>query len=403
VTRIATGKLLAAVLEGSWRRSPRPSDFSSVAWGTVGPRLLQTGAAGLGWWRLRNSHQRTSSVGQQLQQAYRFQTLCAALMEDRLQQVLAHCRASGVEPLVDKGWAVGRLYPEPGLRPSGDIDLFVGPGQHKTAVALLAGPAGHWNVDLHQGIPELADRSLDDLYARSQLVQLGEMQVRIPGAEDQLRHLCLHLLKHGAWRPLWLCDIAVALELRPARFDWDCCLRGSRREAEAVACAIGLAHQLLGVDVAETPVASRAKCLPPWLVPTVLRQWATPYMRYTDRPMANQLLTHPVNVVRAARRRWPNSIEATVSMGGPFNSLPRLPFQLGDCLVRLCSFVAQLSTGLLRWIFEAALFRRTSRDGHSVGDRPTAPAILSQDTQPTDDGRTGHRSRSPGPAARLPT
>jgi hypothetical protein len=349
---IAGGKLLAAVLEGSWRPLPPPLDLSSVAWDTLAPRLVETGAAGLGWWRLRNSDGRTSTAGKQLQQAYRFQTLQAALIQDQLRQVFACCRAAEVEPLLDKGWAVGRLYPEPGLRLSGDIDLFVRPEQYRAAGALLAKRAGrHWNVDLHQGIPELADRSLDELYTRSRLVQLGEVHVRILGPEDQLRHLCLHLFKHGAWRPLWLCDIAVAMESRAAHFDWDCCLRGSRRQEKAVACAIGLAHQLLGVSVDETPIASKAKCLPCWLVPSVLQQWSTPYTRHIDGFMADHLLSHPVEVLQAARRRWPNPIEATTRLRGPFNNLPRLPFQLADCLLRLCWFVARLSIRPLRWSF----------------------------------------------------
>ncbi len=51
---------------------------------------------------------------------------------------------------------------------------------------------------------------------RSQLVNLDGVDVRVPGLEDHLGILCLHLLHHGAFRPLWLCDIAAALETRPA-------------------------------------------------------------------------------------------------------------------------------------------------------------------------------------------
>jgi hypothetical protein len=50
-------------------------------------------------------------------------------------------------------------------------------------------------------------------------VELNGAKIRILGAEDHLRLLCLHLLKHGAWRPLWLCDVAAALESRPSSFD----------------------------------------------------------------------------------------------------------------------------------------------------------------------------------------
>jgi hypothetical protein len=40
----------------------------------------------------------------------------------------------------------------------------------------------------------------------------------------------------------------------------------------------------------------------------------------------------------ALGQRWPNPILATVSVNGQFNSFPRLPYQLGNCLVRGVSF-----------------------------------------------------------------
>jgi hypothetical protein len=283
----------------------------------------------------------------QLRQAYRLQTLQAGLHEEQIQQVFTGCRAAGLEPLLGKGWAVARLYPEPGLRPYGDIDLFVRPEQHAAARTVLSNPtAPHCPVDLHQGFPDLADRRLEDLYRRSRLVKLGEVEVRILGPEDHLRHLCLHLVRHGAWRPLWLCDIGAALEAQPADFDWDYCFRGARRRTDTIACAVGLAHQLLDARVDQSPVAHRARHLPRWLVPAVLRQWASPYRRYTDQRMATYL-RNPAGVLPALRSRWPNPIEATVSLHGPFNDLPRLPFQLGDWLVRLARFVMDLPRSLL--------------------------------------------------------
>ena len=106
------------------------------------------------------------------------------------------------------------------------------------------------------------------------LVTFGGIDVQVLGPEDHLRVLCLHQLKHGAPSPLWLCDVAVALETRPPVFDWDRVLGPDRRQADWVACAIGLAHQFLEVPIDDTPVASRAQRLPGWLAPSVLQQWA---------------------------------------------------------------------------------------------------------------------------------
>jgi hypothetical protein len=194
-------------------------------------------------------------------------------------------------------------------------------------------------VDLHQGFAKLDACSPDELYARSQLVKLGEVDMRVLGYEDHLRLLCVHLLRHGAWRPLWLCDIAVALESRPASFDWDRCLGPDRRRADWVACTIGLAHQLLGVSIDDTPVAWRASHLPGWLVPTVLKQWETPCTADHRPPeLFVTALHHPTRLPHALRLRWPDRIAATIGLGGPLNALPRLPFQLAHCLVRLVRF-----------------------------------------------------------------
>jgi hypothetical protein len=279
----------------------------------------------------------------EFQQAYRLHTLQAALHEREIQQVFTRLRSIGAEALLGKGWAVARLYLEPGLRPYGDIDLYVRPEQYAATAAALRSPgAPACPGDLHRGAAELDDRSFDELRNRSQLIRLGEVEVRVFGAEDHLRLLCLHMLREGALRPLWLCDIAVALEARPADFDWDYFLSGNERRSDWAACAIGLAHQILGVNVDDTPIARRAKHPPSWLVPTVLREWGEGTPPHGRRlPMA-AYLRRPSGWLQALRLRWPNPIEATIGVKGPFNNWPRLPFQLGDCLVRTARFARQL-------------------------------------------------------------
>jgi hypothetical protein len=336
---IQAGKTVAELLAGAWRRAPPPLDLSQAVLAAAAPRLLETGGAALGWWRVRQSNLRTHREAVRLQQAYRLHSIQAALHEDHVRQAVQLLRSAGVEPLLAKGWACARLYPEPGLRPFGDVDLFVRPEQYSDALAALkSGDVLECAVDLHRGVPDLADRPMDELYGRSQLIELGDTDVRTLGCEDHLRHLCMHLLRHGAWRPLWLCDVAAALESRPADFDWELCLYGSRQRADWVACALGLAHQLLGASVDGTPVVPRAECLPRWLVPAVLRQWGFRYRRYTGRPMGSYL-RHPAGLFDALRVRWPNAIEATISMRGNFNELPRLVLQVADGLVRTGQFL----------------------------------------------------------------
>ena len=335
------GNLVAQVLGGAWRAAPPPSDLGGPGWDAIAALLLGTGCGGLGWWRVCGTPLRTSSAGLQLQQAYRLQTVLAALHERQLVQLLHVLHSAGVEPVVIKGWAVAHLYPEPGLRPYGDHDLCVRPGQHGTATAAVkALRAEGCPVDLHAGIALLEDRPAEEVWRRARVVGIGEEQVRVLGPEDQLRHLCWHLLDHGAWRPLWLCDIAVALEARPRDFDWDYFRRGWRRRSEGVACALALAGRLLGVRLEDAPFSRSARTLPQWLVGSVLRQWGEGY-RHRE-PLAYHLRAGS-GVLESLRRSWPDPIKATVGVGAPFNAFPRWPFQLAQCAKRAAQIAVELS------------------------------------------------------------
>jgi hypothetical protein len=338
------GFLIALVLKRSWRRQSEAPGLSPAALAEITPRLLQTGAGALAWWRVRGTELTETAAGQQLRQAHRQHALWAALHERAVSQTMALLEAAGVEPLLAKGWAVARLYPEPGLRPYGDVDLCVRPAQYALAQRAVRGLA-----DLHAGLGRkrdgqafalLDDRTLDALYERSQRVRLGEVEACVLGPEDHLRLLCLHMLVHGVCRPLWLCDIGAALESRPAEFDWHWFLSGDPRRTEWALCALGLAHQLLGARLEDTPVAERAQSLPRWLVPTVVRQWR---QGFVPRIPLTHFLRHPAGAWDELCRHWPNEIEATVNVRGPFNAWPRLPFQIGAACLRTGQFLAELA------------------------------------------------------------
>jgi hypothetical protein len=336
------GQRVATVLSGSWRSIAPDIDPVPQDWDRTVTRLMETGGGGLGWWRIRESNLRHLTSSGRLRNALRLQALNACLHEQRIAAVAEYCRAAGVEPLFAKGWAISRLYPEAGLRPCGDIDLFVRPEENARLQTSGAGAlAERFAVDLHSGFPDLNDRSLEEIFARSRVQRCGERSVSVPGPEDQLRHLCVHLMRHGAWRPLWLVDVAVAVESIGRDFDWNYFLHGSRQRTRAVACAVGLAQRLLDARVENTPLAECAESLPRWLVPAVLSQWGVRYQRFTDAPLAT-ILPRPRDILPALRRRWPNPIESTMFLRAPLDGLPRPPLQLADCLVRLVAFAYHL-------------------------------------------------------------
>ena len=109
---------------------------------------------------------------------------------------------------------------------------------------------------------------------------------------------------------------------------------------------VGLAHQLLGAGLDRIPTAERDRHLPRWLLPSVLRQWSKEE-HYMDSGSIAHSFRHPAQLLKGLRLRWPNPIQATVHVGGPFNELPRLPFQLLECVSRTAYFITQVPT-LLR-------------------------------------------------------
>ncbi len=178
-------------------------------------------------------------------------------------------------------------------------------------------------VDVHAGVADLDDRTYEGLQARTQLVPLGRQSIRVLGPEDQLRHLALHLMRHGAWRPLWLCDLAVLLEQLPASFDWDYCVSGRPYLRDWVVAALGLAGRLLDANV--QPVGPlRGAFNARWLADTVLHLWS----RGSD---ANDAVVDPIMsslgswqaLRRAIRQRWPNPIRAALKLRlSPFGRWP---------------------------------------------------------------------------------
>jgi hypothetical protein len=335
------GLLLAAALKGIWRDEPPRLEISDQEFIEIIPLLLGSGVAALSWRRIRNTALEKSSATADLLNGYRLYALQNALVENQIKEIFASFRALRIEPILIKGWAIGRLYPEKGLRFYGDIDLVVRPSDYETALDLIK--SRKYSVDLHNGISKLDHNPMDELCARSQLVKLDSMDVRVLSPEDHLRLLCTHFLRDGAWNLRGLCDIAVAVENRPEGFDWDICLGKDKRRADWVACAIGLAHRLLGAKVDDTPVAERAADLPRWLLPAVLKQWKRPKVAdHFPQELMIKSFGNPLRAARALLNRWPDPVRATVMMEGRFNNFPRLPFQTGLYLWRVADFLKLL-------------------------------------------------------------
>jgi hypothetical protein len=312
--------------------------------------LAGSGAAALAWWKIRHSNLRDSRPGVALKQHYHTQALQAAFQEWEVEYVFSQLRAAGVEPILLKGLAASWLYPERGLRPSGDLDLCVRPEQYEAAMAAVWTPGrkGTALVDLkHDDSALLGAGNWDGLYARSRLVTLNESNIRVLGHEDLLRFLCLHLLRHSGYRPLWLCDIAAALEAAPPDFDWDIALGEDPVKRNWVSCVLDIAHTLLGAEREDMPEEMSATHAPSWLVAEVLRQWERPCTaEHLPRELMAVSLRHPSRALPALLSRWPDPIRAAIGLRLPLDESPRLPKQIRFYLTQSAGFLRSVvSTG----------------------------------------------------------
>ncbi len=338
------GQLIARALTGAWRREALPPfELSQSELDQVTPLLLGSGGAALGWRVVSRSPLRDSSSAELLHQAYRLQSLQAELQEQKIEKVFRLLREASLDAVLAKGWVAARLYPEPTLRPYGDIDILVRSENFKSVSELFSSPEGSdcW-IDLHRRFSELGNRSVAELFSRSKLMAVGQEQARVLGDEDHVALLCIHLLKHGAWRPLWLCDVAAAMEFQSPAFDWELCLGKDSTRASWIKSAFGLAHRLLGASTEKLPFDPGSS--PRWLLDAVLAQWSNPFAAL-QAPMNHPvpmttLLRRPSGLPDGLRQRWPNPILATISVHGRLNTLPRLPYQVANCITRVVRLLA---------------------------------------------------------------
>jgi Uncharacterised nucleotidyltransferase len=250
----------------------------------------------------------------------------------QLALVLTRLANAGVQAILLKGLSVANLYPDPRLRPVGDIDLYVSSEQFDDAKRVLAELYDERifvPVDLEHEANNWTSLSFGEVLKRCRTSDICGTTVRVLGPEDNLRFLCLHFLQHGGGRALWLCDVAVAVENRPARFDWNLCLGTQPTVRNWVSSVISLAKELIGAKIDDTPIARQKKKLPHWLPKTVLSQWASKISGNMDGPGAPvPSPLGPLAFISALRRRWPDPISATVRVGGRFDNSPRLIYQL---------------------------------------------------------------------------
>ncbi len=132
----------------------------------------------------------------------------SGLVTETAQSLQLFYREKGLHPIVMKGPAVARFYPDPLLRISGDIDLYF-PEEEYDAALSLSGPL----VKDGDGSMHFKKNGVDiDLHKRYFDVH-SKVLPAVPSSEAMLLMLSSHILKHAMGPGIGLrqiCDIALA-------------------------------------------------------------------------------------------------------------------------------------------------------------------------------------------------
>jgi hypothetical protein len=245
-------------------------------------------------------------------------------------------RENDIEPVLIKGLAAERLYPESVSRVSIDTDLAVSAVDFGRAVALSrSASAMGLAIDVHCELRHLDRVEWTDLLRNSRLLEVEGGNIRLLRPEDHLRVLCVHWLTDGGVYRERLWDIYYALQNRDPDFDWDRFLGiVSERRRRWLVCTAGLAGYYLGLDLSDTPISVEARDIPRWLIDTIDKEWAS---ETTPWPLELSLHDRTLLAKQIRRRLRPNPIWATVQMEGSFDARTRVFYQIGNFFSRIPS------------------------------------------------------------------
>ena len=137
--------------------------------------------------------------------------------------LVAALETEGIHPVIMKGPSVAVYYPDPKLRESGDLDIFILPDGFDKAIGII--PSGEFHKDSDGNILYHWDDVLIDQHPRyfdlhnQQPARLDNVN---PSPEDQLLMLSLHIRKHCMAAGVGLrqiCDMAMAYRALEGSYD----------------------------------------------------------------------------------------------------------------------------------------------------------------------------------------
>lgn len=275
----------------------------------------------------------------------RWLILRTKVFEEKIKTAFGLFRTNGIEPVLIKGWAAAKEYPEKYQRVFSDIDLCVAPQNYEKSLKIIAAEEVKvLNIDLHCGLRHLDTLEWEDLFENSVPEFVDETEIRILRPEDHLRVLCVHWLTDGGAYRERLLDIYYLLENHSKSFDWERCLgKISQGRRDWIIKTIAVVHKYYPFDVSGLPFVGEMDQIPGWFIKTMEREWASE----TKLLPIHSLLNNRRELWKQIKKRFPpNAITATIDMEGPFDDSRRGFYQVGSIILRLKPSVIRVFNAL---------------------------------------------------------
>lgn len=339
---------MITALRGAWSNKKKHTD--SVALDAELSRdLIAGGVGGIAWNSLKHCQFDTFDSGMnELKNTYQSLAIIELRDQSEILSVGRRLQNIGITPLTFKGRALSSYYSPSHIRPTGDLDIIVPEDQFEAAFTCLKAnsiahniePNGedsvftmesndngkHLKVDLHRSLSRFGISSTQELFNASVESSLPDPSIfRMPCLEHHIRIVTIHFLRHGGWRPLWLCDIAAIMDAIDSEFDWSLCLGENRIFAEWIVISMKLAEQMLHAKTLLYPTEFKDVVVPNWVSKTVSKELEQPNYKKHRRPKFSNVNGFRNRAVEL-RLRWPTPLVAMTSenksllTGNPFKA-----------------------------------------------------------------------------------
>ena len=249
-----------------------------------------------------------------------------ASSKENLPEVWEIFTENKIEPILIKGWAAARFYPNIYQRIYGDIDLAVKPSDFEKALEICR-QYPQFGLDIHRGLRHLDLLDWDDLFENSELVECGEGFVRVLRAEDHLRVLCVHWLTDGGAEREKLWDIYFCFNSNAGKFDWDRCLNSvGKRRRRWFEITIALTEKYLpAVSLVGTPFEVKKTSISTWFLRALEKEWAS---EIRLEPLQNHFGNLRGLLRQIKKKTSPNPIQSTVEAEGDFDCRTPIFYQI---------------------------------------------------------------------------